>query len=53
MVLKWYAYVAAIIFLSTLTVTVTFNSWLEQELLPHLNENAVVVIDNAAFHKSK
>jgi transposase len=33
--------------------TITFNSWLEQELLPYLNNNVVVVVDNAAFHKSK
>lgn len=33
--------------------TATFNSWLEQELLPYLNDKVVVVVDNAAFHKSK
>jgi transposase len=32
--------------------TAIFNAWLEQELCPVLNENTVVVIDNAAFHKS-
>jgi len=32
--------------------TAIFNAWLEQELCPVLNENIVVVIDNAAFHKS-
>jgi transposase len=33
--------------------TAIFNAWLEQELCPTLDENSVVVIDNAAFHKSK
>jgi putative transposase len=33
--------------------TAIFNAWLEQELCPMLNENCVVVIDNAAFHQSK
>jgi len=32
--------------------TAIFNAWLSAELAPHLNENTVVVIDNAAFHKS-
>jgi putative transposase len=32
--------------------TAIFNAWLEQELCPLLNKNIVVVIDNAAFHKS-
>ena len=30
-----------------------FNAWLEQILCPLLNENCVVVMDNATFHKSK
>ncbi len=29
-----------------------FNQWLEESLCPVLNENHVVVMDNAAFHKS-
>ena len=29
----------------------TFYAWLEQELLPQLPPNSVVVMDNAAFHK--
>lgn len=29
-----------------------FNQWLEEALCPVLNENHVVVMDNAAFHKS-
>jgi putative transposase len=29
-----------------------FNAWLGQELCPKLNHNHVVVMDNAAFHKS-
>ena len=29
-----------------------FNHWLEESLCPVLNENHVVVMDNAAFHKS-
>ena len=30
----------------------TFNTWLEKILVPELPENSVVVMDNAAFHKS-
>jgi len=29
-----------------------FNHWLEESLCPVLRENHVVVMDNAAFHKS-
>jgi transposase len=29
-----------------------FNAWLEEHLCPRLNENHVVVMDNAPFHKS-
>lgn len=29
-----------------------FNAWLEKELCPILNENMVIIMDNAAFHKS-
>jgi transposase len=31
----------------------TFNSWIEQDLIPKLPPNSVVVMDNAAFHKDK
>jgi thymidine kinase len=34
------------------TNTAIFNAWLEQELCPKLNHHHVVVMDNAAFHKS-
>ncbi len=34
------------------TNTAIFNAWLEQELCPKLHHNQVVVMDNAAFHKS-
>lgn len=44
--------IAPMLFTGTCNTSI-FNSWLEQELSPHLNENAVVVVDNAAFHKSK
>jgi len=32
--------------------TDTFNAWLEQMLVPELEPGTVVVLDNAAFHKS-
>ena len=31
----------------------TFNSWVEQDLIPKLPATSVVVMDNAAFHKDK
>ena len=31
----------------------TFNSWIEQDLLPKLPQKSVVSMDNAAFHKDK
>jgi transposase len=31
----------------------TFNSWVEQDLIPKLPASSVVVMDNAAFHKDK
>ena len=31
--------------------TNTFYAWVEQDLLPQLPPNSVVVMDNAAFHK--
>lgn len=30
-----------------------FNTWLEQELCPHLNAEHVVIMDNARYHKTK
>ena len=30
----------------------TFNTWLEEILIPELPKNSVVIMDNAAFHKS-
>ncbi|CAM2908358.1 transposase [Legionella steigerwaltii] len=30
--------------------TATFEAWLEQDLLPELNRQAIIVMDNAAFH---
>ena len=30
----------------------TINSWVEQDLIPKLPNNSVVVTDNASFHKS-
>lgn len=47
---------------STLTATMlwrgtcntkVFNAWLEQQLVPLLDDRKVVVMDNAAFHKSQ
>ena len=32
--------------------TAIFNSWVEQDLMPKLPENSVIVMDNAGFHKS-
>ncbi len=32
--------------------TSVFNSWVEQDLIPKLPINSVVVTDNASFHKS-
>ena len=31
----------------------TFKAWMEQLLIPALPKNSVVVMDNAAFHKSE
>lgn len=33
--------------------TEVVNGWLEHMARPYLNDNVVVVMDNAAFHKSK
>ena len=32
--------------------TELFNAWIEQVLLPELKPGQVVILDNAAFHKS-
>lgn len=32
--------------------TLTFEAWLEQDLLPKLNQQTIIVMDNAAFHKA-
>ncbi len=32
--------------------TATFEAWLAQDLLPKLKHQAIIVMDNAAFHKS-
>jgi transposase len=42
---------APMLFEKTCTARVV-NAWLEQQLLPLLQENMVVVMDNAPFHKS-
>ena len=34
------------------TDTQVFNTWLEQCLLPELQANQVIILDNATFHKS-
>ena len=33
--------------------TAVFNAWMIQDLLPKLPQNAVVVMDNASFHKGQ
>ena len=30
-----------------------FESWFEQNLMPELSENSVIVMDNASFHRKK
>ena len=30
-----------------------FESWFEQNLIPKLSENSVIVMDNASFHRKK
>jgi len=30
-----------------------FNSWVSQDLIPKLPAGSIIVMDNAAFHKSK
>ena len=39
------------LFQSTIN-TVTFEAWLAQDLLPKLTRKAIIVMDNAAIHKS-
>lgn len=29
-----------------------FNDWLENHLLPEIPENSIIIMDNAAFHKT-
>jgi len=29
-----------------------FNEWLEKYLLPEIPENSIIIMDNAAFHKT-
>ena len=41
----------ASIFQTTVNSSV-FNAWVEQDLIPKLPKQAVVVMDNATFHKS-
>lgn len=31
--------------------TLVFNSWLDQDLIPKLPDNSVLVLDNASFHQ--
>ena len=33
--------------------TVTFTSWVKQDLIPKLPKDSVIVLDNATFHKNK
>ena len=33
--------------------TAVFNTWVEKILIPDLPDNSVIIIDNAAFHKSQ
>lgn len=33
--------------------TITFTSWVEQDLIPKLPPKSVVIMDNASFHKGK
>lgn len=46
----------ALITVSLFTTSINteiFNRWIEQDLLPKLPPESVVVLDNATFHKSK
>jgi len=40
------------LFKTTINTSI-FNAWIGQDLIPKLPERSVVVMDNAAFHKSK
>ncbi|MFN5609385.1 MAG: transposase [Holosporales bacterium] len=33
--------------------TEVFNTWIEQQLLPILDDKSLVIMDNAVFHKSQ
>lgn len=35
------------------TNTLWFNQWLKEHLLPELNANSTVILDNAAFHRKE
>lgn len=37
---------------STTINTLIFNSWVEQDLIPKLPPQSIVIMDNATFHKS-
>lgn len=43
---------ATMLFAGTCNTSI-FNAWLEKELTQYLNKNMVVIMDNAAFHKSE
>jgi len=45
------ALIGAAVFDSTVNTSV-FNGWIQNFLLPALPKNSVVIMDNAAFHKS-
>jgi transposase len=39
-------------FFQTTVNTAVFNGWIEQDLLPQLPPQSVVIMDNATFHQS-
>ena len=53
--------IGALLGMSLLTVSLfdhnidtdTFNAWVEHDLIPKLPAHSIVVMDNAAFHKSE
>jgi len=44
--------IAPFLFNGTMTAAL-YNAWLQQELLPTLRPHSVIVMDNAAFHKTR
>jgi transposase len=46
------AFLLTVSFFQSSVNTTVFNSWVEQDLLPKLPPNSVVIMDNASFHKS-